>query len=95
MYKEDFEAERRDREKAHNDIDNYKFQLMKLQEKFTPMEERHRHQCAEMYVLKAATVPQAEELRKVRLERQFERLKPQTKVQTQRTNAFVCPVPNM
>ena len=86
MYKEDFEAERRDREKAHDDRENYKFQLMKLQEKFTKMEEQHRHQCAEMYVLKAATVRQAEELRKVRLERihyqQFEEGLP-TQVQNQ------------
>lgn len=97
MYQEDFKAERRDREKAHDDIENYKFQLTKLQEKFTQMEEKHRHQRAKMYVLKAATVRQAEELRKVHLERircqQFEEgLKLSPKVQTpQRPNAFMHP----
>ena len=69
MYKTDFEIERGDREKAHSEIDNYKFQLAKLQEKFTQMEEQHRHQRAEMHVLKAATIRQAEELRKLHLER--------------------------
>ena len=66
MYKADFEIERGDREKAHSVMENYKFQLAKLQEKFTQMEEQHQHQLAEMQ----------EELRKLHLasntDQQFE-----------------------
>ena len=54
MYKNDFQIERDDRVKAHEMVEDYKFQLKKLQQKFTEMEEKHKHQRAELHVLKAA-----------------------------------------
>ena len=54
MYKTDFDMERRDREKAHNKIEDYKFQLEKLQQKFAELEEKHLHTQAELHVVKAA-----------------------------------------
>ena len=67
MYKSDFEIERGDHEKAHNVIEDYKFQLARLQEKIYQSEENCRHQEAEIYVLKAANMRQGEELRILRL----------------------------
>ena len=56
MYKTDFDIERSDRVKAHNTIEDYKFQLEKLQRKFAELEEKRMHTQAELHVFKAANV---------------------------------------
>ena len=56
MYKTDFDIERSDRVKAHNTIEDYKFQLEKLQRKVAELEEKRMHTQAELHVFKAANV---------------------------------------
>ena len=77
VYKSDFEIERGDREKAHNVIEDYKFQLARLQEKIYQSEENCRHQEAEIYVLKAANIRHGEELRTLRFNQIYGHLPPE------------------
>ena len=54
VYRSDFEIERRDRVNAHDKMEEYKFQLGKLQEKFTDMDLQRQHQQAALHIFKAA-----------------------------------------
>ena len=63
MYKADFEIERSDRVKAHDMLEDYRFQLKKLQQRFSETEERHRYGRAELHVVKAANARLLEKLK--------------------------------